>query len=79
MEPMPLAPRLFAERSEAGSHLLREELLLFPRRELATPVELVVMDEVLGVGPLGPAPRGLVDGQPVERDVVEDVVSGEVP
>ena len=80
---------------------------------MAASVELVEVDEVVGIGALGPAPRGLVelvgedayrigdgDGlgveevslvlpvetsrgnpavrQPVERDVVEDVVSCEL-
>jgi hypothetical protein len=88
-------------------------LRLFPGREVAASVELVEMDEVVGIRALCPGPRCLVqlvgkdaDGkrngdvlgleearlalpvetsggnpgvrEPVERDVVEDVVSGEV-
>src|SRR5262249_51175506 len=90
-----------------------EDLRLLPRREVSTLVELVVIDE-LGIRPLCPTPRGLVDfvwkrahshrdgdvfdvekaylrgqsvfpietsrryrrvRQPVERDVVEDIIS----
>jgi hypothetical protein len=88
-------------------------LRLFPGREVAASVELVVMDKVVRVRALGPAPRCLIQlvredaygkrnrdvlgveevrlvlpvqtsrgnprvRQPVERDVVEDVVSGKV-
>ena len=80
---------------------------------MAAAIEPVVMDEVVGIRALCPAPRGLIEligedadrerdgnvfgvekgrlvlpvetrrrdpgvGQPVERDVVEDVVSGEI-
>jgi len=79
---------------------------------VAAPVELVVVDEVVGIRALGPAPRGLIQlvgedadgkrdrdvlgveevrlvlpvqtsrgnpgvGQPVQRDVVEEVISGQ--
>src|SRR6187402_2573754 len=37
---------LLAERSERRAELLGEELWLFPRREVATFVDLIVMDEV---------------------------------
>jgi len=39
---------------------LHEELRLFPRREVTTFVELVVMDE-FGVRPLCPIPRALIE------------------
>ncbi len=99
----------FAKGAEARPNLFCEKLRLFPRREVAAFVELVVMDE-LGIRPLCPTPRGCIDlvwknaygygdgdvfrgekgklafpiqtsrrdrrvRQPVERDVVEDVVS----
>ena len=48
-----------AERSERRPELLGEELRLFPRREVAAFVDLVVMDELV-IGPLGPTPRGLI-------------------
>src|SRR3954462_6154313 len=48
------------QRSESGSQLLTEDLRLFPRREVPALRQLVVMDE-LGIGPLRPTPRSLVD------------------
>src|SRR5450631_1422082 len=104
---------LLPERSERRSDLFGEQLGFFPGGEVAASVKLVVMDEVVGIRALCPAPRGLVelvgkdadgerDGdvlgveevglvlpiqasggdpgvrQPVERDVVEEVVSREV-
>jgi hypothetical protein len=40
---------------EGGSEFLGEELGLFPGGEVAASVELVVVDEVVGVGAFGPA------------------------
>src|SRR5271170_501888 len=51
--------RLSAQRPQARADLFGEDLRLFPGREVAAPVGLVVVDEVV-IGPLGPAPRGLV-------------------
>jgi hypothetical protein len=51
---------LLAQWAEAGANLFRKELRLFPGREVAASVELVVMDEVVGIRPLRPAPRRLV-------------------
>src|SRR5918911_2609566 len=48
-----------AQRSEARANFLREEVRLFPRREVTALVDLVVMDQ-LGIGPLGPTPRSLI-------------------
>jgi hypothetical protein len=47
------------ERLERGPELFREELGLFPRREMTAFVDLVVIDEI-GVRPLGPAPWSLI-------------------
>src|SRR5215208_8189769 len=98
-----------AHRAEARANLFREQLRLFPGREVPTFRQPVVMSQT-GIGLLGPAPRRRIqlvrkdtDGnregdalggkegqlafpvqtrrrdrrvrQPVERDVVEDVVS----
>ena len=49
-----------AQRSEGGAHLMSQELGLFEGREVAALVELVVMDEPR-IGPLGPAPRALIE------------------
>src|SRR5271170_5728480 len=103
--------RLSAQRPQARADLFGEDLRLFPGREVAALVGLVVIDEVV-IGPLGPDPRGLItlagkgahgrrdgntDGvvegelilpvqasrrdrrirQPVQRDVVQDIVSSE--
>jgi hypothetical protein len=100
-----------AKRPEACANLFREQLWLFPRREVSAFVGLVIIDEI-GIRPLCPTPWGLNDlvgkgahrdrdgdvlrceegklvlpintrrrdrrvGQPVERDVVEDVLSRE--
>jgi len=102
-----------SEWLEGGAELLGEELGLFPGGEVAAAVELVVVDEVGGVGAFGPAAGGLVQlvgehadgdgdgdgfgveeaggvlpiqpgggdpgvGQPVQGDVVQQVVAGEV-
>src|SRR5271163_2260109 len=99
------------QRPERSSQLRAEKHRLFPGREVAAPVELVVIDE-FWIRPFRPAPRGRVDlvrkdahgngngdvfdveegqlvfpiqtrrrdrcvRQPIERDVVEDVVSRE--
>ena len=104
---------LLAQRSERCAELLAEELGLFPSGEVAASVEPVVVDEVVRIGALGPAARGLVElvgedadgerdrdvlgveevrlvlpvqasrgdpgvGRPVERDVVQEIVSREV-
>ena len=53
----PQAPVLRRE-SEACANLFREELRLFPGREVPALVELVVVDQ-LGIRALCPAPRGL--------------------
>ena len=45
--------------SERCSELGTEEFRLFPSRKVTASVELAVIDE-LGVGPLGPTPRGLI-------------------
>ena len=101
-----------AQGPEPGAELFREELRLLPGGEVPALVDLVEVDEV-GVGLLGPAPRGVVllagehahghrNGnalgveeaalvlpvetgrgdpgvrQPVERDVVEDLVTGQL-
>jgi hypothetical protein len=50
-----------AQRPERGAHLLREQLQLFPRGEVTAAVEPVVVDEVVRVGALCPAARGLVE------------------
>jgi hypothetical protein len=52
---------LFAQRPEARADLFGKELRLFPGGEVAAPVEPVVVDEVVGIGALGPAARGLVE------------------
>src|SRR5215470_18120648 len=50
---------LFAQRSEARAHLLREELRLLPGSKMPAFVELVVMDESRK-RPLCPASRGRI-------------------
>src|SRR5260221_4025051 len=52
--------RLATQRPEACANLFREDLRLFPRREVAAPVDLVVMDE-LGERPLSPTPRSRIE------------------
>src|SRR5262245_57238793 len=49
-----------AQRAERRAQLVREQLGLFPGREVAASVELVVVDE-FGIRPLCPAPRGLIE------------------
>src|SRR4030095_7305629 len=49
-----------AKRCECSPDFLCEKLRLFPGREMATFVELVVMDE-LGIRPLCPGPRRGID------------------
>src|SRR5215216_5466560 len=49
-----------AQGPEGGPNLGGEQLRLLPGREVVALVDLVVVDEV-GVGLLGPAPRGLVE------------------
>src|SRR3712207_2421995 len=48
-----------AQRSEPRAELLGEQLGLFPGREVAALVDLVEVDQI-GVGLLGPTPRGLI-------------------
>src|SRR4029453_9674662 len=55
-----VAYSLRAQRPEACAKFFCKELRLFPRREMATLCHLVVVDEI-GIGPLGPAPRRLVE------------------
>src|SRR5580698_7367236 len=52
--------RLFPKRPEAGAKLFSKELRLFPGSEMAALCYLVVVDEI-GIGPLRPAPRCLVE------------------
>jgi len=101
---------LLAQRLERGAHLGGEKVWLFPGREVTASVEPVVVDEVVGVRTLGPAPQALMQlarkdasgrrnrdrlgveevravlpvqagrgnpgaRQPVQRDVVEKIVS----
>src|SRR5207245_5053853 len=49
-----------AQRLERGTHFLAEYPRLFPGSEVAASVELVVMDEVVGIRALCPAPRCLI-------------------
>src|SRR3954468_10874024 len=56
----PALRRLVAERPEARAQLLREELRLFPSREMPALLELVVVDE-LRIGALCPALRCWTD------------------
>src|SRR5215470_10985764 len=51
---------LYAQRLEASSNLLREDLWLFPGRKVATLIDLVVVDE-LGECPLRPTTRGRIE------------------
>src|SRR3954451_15580551 len=109
-----------AQGAERGPYLAGEELRLLPGGEVAAPVDLVEVREVVGVDRLGPAARGSEDlarecreadrdpdlgrsltgclgcglspsrlpvppsgrgpgaRQPVQRDVVDDVVPGEI-
>src|SRR5215472_9543821 len=50
-----------AQLLERRPHLGGEEVRLFPGGEVAAPVDLVVVDEVLGIRALRPAARGLVE------------------
>ena len=50
----------FAQRSEARSHVLRQELWLFARREVPAFVVLVVVDK-LGIRSLCPGPRRWIE------------------
>src|SRR5918995_196691 len=111
--------RRLTQRGECGSHLLREELGLFPSGEVAAPIDLVEVADV-GVDCIDPAARGPPDlaregaeadrnrdlqrslpgrqgcrqgssvlpvrpgrrgagaRQPVQRDVVDNVLPGEI-
>src|SRR4030095_8589004 len=55
-----LCAPLFTSWPETRSHVLRQELWLFPRREMSAFVVLVVVNE-LGIRPLRPAPRGWIE------------------
>src|SRR2546430_1715594 len=44
-----------------GPHCAGEQVGLFPGGKVAAPVEPVVVNEVAGIGALGPAPRGLIE------------------
>src|ERR1700754_3440488 len=55
----PRRTQRLAKRPERGAELLGEDLRLLPGREVAAFVDLVVVDEIR-IGPLGPAPRRLV-------------------
>src|SRR3954470_4600868 len=59
-DPVPDGRRLRPQRSERRPHLLAEQLWLLPRREVAAAVDLVEVEQVVRVGPLGPAARRLV-------------------
>src|SRR5215831_19957702 len=50
-----------AQRLERRAHLGGEQVGLFPGGEVASSVERVVVDEVLGIRALGPAPRSLIE------------------
>src|SRR6266516_8106051 len=50
-----------AQRLERRAQLGGEQVGLFPGGEVAASVELAVVDEVLGIRALGPAPRGLIE------------------
>src|SRR6202034_4889122 len=54
------APRGSAQGSKRGPDLICEDRRLFPRREVAALVELVVVNE-FGVGPVCPTSRGRID------------------
>src|SRR5215207_3968427 len=73
-----------AQGPEGGAELLGEELRLLPGREVVALVDLVEVDEV-GIGLLGPGPRGLVelvgedahrrrDGDPLDVEEAEGVL-----
>src|SRR5690242_2199986 len=47
-----------AQGAERVPHLAGEQVRLFPGGEVAAPVEPLVVQEVAGVGPLGPAAGG---------------------
>src|SRR6476620_8813962 len=49
------------QRAERVSHLAAEQLWLFPGGEMAAPVELVEVDEVVRVGLLRPTARPLIE------------------
>src|SRR5438876_9581689 len=56
----PLTYLHLPQRLEPYAHLIHQKLWLFPRRKVPALVELVVMDE-LGIRPLRPSPRRIVD------------------
>src|ERR687890_278526 len=56
----PLSYLDLPQRLEPYAHLIHQKLRLFPRRKVPALVELVVMDE-LGIRPLRPAARRMVD------------------
>src|SRR4030095_9577863 len=62
------------QRFERGTKFSDEKLRLFPRREVTAFIELVVIDK-LGISPLCPTPRGLIDlvRKGAHRDRDDDV------
>src|SRR6266566_5642778 len=54
-------PALLTKHFERSAQLLAEDLRLLPSREVPAFVEPVVVDEVLGIRPLGPGSRCLVE------------------
>src|SRR5688572_27411384 len=69
-----LNDRSNAQRSKAGTNFLGEQLRLFPRREVPTLVDLVVINEV-SVRPFRPAEGRAVDlvGKDAHRNGDADV------
>ena len=67
------------QRPERRAHLVREQLRLLPGGEVAAAVELVVVDEVVRIGALGPAARGLVElvGEDADGERDRDVLGVE--
>src|SRR5262249_2207840 len=68
-----------AQRRERGPHLLCEELRLLPRGEVPAPLDLVVIDEVVGIGALGPTSGRLIQlvGEDADRERNGDVLGVE--
>src|SRR5258706_6750966 len=54
------SPSKSPQRLERGAKLGHEDLRLFPGREVSAFLDLVVVDE-LGIRPLRPAPRSLIE------------------
>src|SRR5262245_29891563 len=66
------------QRPERRAELLREELRLFPGREVAALVDLVEVDQVL-VGAPGPGLRGSIDVLRKYRDGHRERALGGLP